>query len=87
MALVKKKNNERSTCVLHLCCGDGSKKKVGCPFCGFSILVSPSNSSPQQKTPVYVCRGCIGERCLREYREGRNCTGKPVSEFGIIGKS
>lgn len=26
----------------------------------------------------------MGERCLKEYREGRNCTGKRVSELGSL---
>lgn len=60
---------------------------MGCPFCGFSVLVLPSNFSPHQKNLAYVSRGCIGESCFTEYREGRNCTGKPVSEFGTIRKS
>lgn len=51
------------------------------------MLILPSNFSPHQKSLVYVCRDCVGDRCLKKYREGRNCTGKPMSEFDITGKS
>lgn len=65
MVLVKKKINKRSTCVLHLCCGDGWKKEAGCPFCGFSMLVFPSNFILTKKA-LCMCAEVVSVRGASE---------------------